>query len=303
MENNMVKIAALDLGSNSTRLLIADVSEEKFNTLERSHVVTKMAEGLEENGFISDEARKRVIKTLKIFLKQIKKHEVVEVFAVGTAAMRDSSNTDEFIDEIKRKLDIEVEIITGQQEGIITSLGVHHFMDNLQNYLIVDIGGRSTEFIYEDNKKVVSHSLDLGVVTLTEKYFSELPANRENILKAEQEVIEKISNLKISNNKLLIGVSGTATSLGAIYLEQDRFNEDPIHNIEISQLELTNIKNIVQKLSEPEIITKFNGLDPKRAKTITSGIVILENIMKRYENPSIIISKNDILEGLILKKY
>ena len=299
----MVKIAALDLGSNSTRLLIADVSEEKFNTLERLHVVTKMAEGLEENGFISDEARKRVIKTLKIFLKQIKKHEVVDVFAVGTAAMRDSSNTDEFIDEIKRKLDIEVEIITGQQEGIITSLGVHHFMDNLQNYLIVDIGGRSTEFIYEDNKKVVSHSLDLGVVTLTEKYFSELPANRENILKAEQEVIEKISNLKISNNKLLIGVSGTATSLGAIYLEQDRFNEDPIHNIEISQLELTNIKNIVQKLSEPEIITKFNGLDPKRAKTITSGIVILENIMKRYENPSIIISKNDILEGLILKKY
>jgi exopolyphosphatase/guanosine-5'-triphosphate,3'-diphosphate pyrophosphatase len=303
MENNMVKIASLDLGSNSTRLLIADVSEEKFNTLERSHVVTKMAEGLEENGFISDEARKRVIKTLKTFLKQIKKHEVVEVFAVGTAAMRDSSNTDEFIDEIKKKLDIEVEIITGQQEGIITSLGVHHFMDNLQNYLIVDIGGRSTEFIYEDNNKVVSHSLDLGVVTLTERYFSELPANRENILKAEQEVIEKISNLKISNNKLLIGVSGTATSLGSIYLEQDRFNEDPIHNIEIRQLELTNIKNIVQKLSEPEIITKFNGVDPKRAKTITSGIVILENIMKRYENSSIIISKNDILEGLILKKY
>jgi exopolyphosphatase/guanosine-5'-triphosphate,3'-diphosphate pyrophosphatase len=303
MENNMVKIASLDLGSNSTRLLIAEVSEEKFNTLERSHVVTKMAEGLEENGFISDEARKRVIKTLKTFLKQIKKHEVVEVFAVGTAAMRDSSNTDEFIDEIKKKLDIEVEIITGQQEGIITSLGVHHFMDNLQNYLIVDIGGRSTEFIYEDNNKVVSHSLDLGVVTLTEKYFTELPANRENILKAEQEVIEKISNLKISNNKLLIGVSGTATSLGSIYLEQDRFNEDPIHNIEIRQLELTNIKNIVQKLSEPEIITKFNGVDPKRAKTITSGIVILENIMKRYENSSIIISKNDILEGLILKKY
>ena len=299
----MVKIASLDLGSNSTRLLIAEVSEEKFNTLERLHVVTKMAEGLEENGFISDEARKRVIKTLKTFLKQIKKHEVVEVFAVGTAAMRDSSNTDEFIDEIKRKLDIEVEIITGQQEGIITSLGVHHFMDNLQNYLIVDIGGRSTEFIYEDNNKVVSHSLDLGVVTLTERYFSELPANRENILKAEQEVIEKISNLKISNNKLLIGVSGTATSLGSIYLEQERFNEDPIHNIEISQLELTNIKNIVQKLSEPAIITKFNGVDPKRAKTITSGIVILENIMKRYENSSIIISKNDILEGLILKKY
>ena len=299
----MVKIAALDLGSNSTRLLIADVSGEKFNTLERLHVVTKMAEGLEENGFISDEARKRVIKTLKTFLKKIKKHDVVEVFAVGTAAMRDSSNTDEFIDEIRRKLDIEVEIITGKQEGIITSLGVHHFIDNLQNYLIVDIGGRSTEFIYEDNNKVISHSLDLGVVTLTEKYFTELPTNRDNIVKAEQEVMDALSNLKIPNGKLLIGVSGTATSLGAIHLEQDRFDEDAIHNIEISQLDLINIKNIVQKLSEPEIITKFNGVDPKRAKTITSGIVILENIMKRYENSSIIISKNDILEGLILKKY
>ncbi len=299
----MVKIAALDLGSNSTRLLIADVSGEKFNTLERLHVVTKMAEGLEENGFISDEAKKRVIKTLKTFLKKIKKHEVVEVFAVGTAALRDSTNTDEFIDEIRRKLDIEVEVITGQQEGIITSLGVNHFMDNLQNYLIVDIGGRSTEFIYEDNNKVISHSLDLGVVTLTEKYFSELPTNKDNIVKAEQEVMDALSNLEIPNAKLLIGVSGTATSLGAIHLEQDRFDEDAIHNIEISQLELTNIKNTVKKLSEPEIITKFNGVDPKRAKTITSGIVILENIMKRYENSSIIISKNDILEGLILKKY
>ena len=299
----MVKIAAIDLGSNSTRLLIADILGEEFHILEKSHVVTKMAEGLEENGFISDDSRKRVIKTLKTFLKQIKKHEVSQVFAVGTAAMRDSTNTNEFIDEIKRKIDIEVEVITGQQEGIITSLGVLHFMENLQNYLIVDIGGRSTEFIYEDNNKVISHSIDLGVVTLTEKYFSELPATKEKIIKAEQEVLEKLNNLKIPNSKLLIGVAGTATSLGSIYLKQDRFDESEVHNIEISQLELINIKNTIRDFNEPEIIIKFKGVDPKRAKTITSGIVILENIMKRYENSSIIISKNDILEGLILKKY
>ena len=299
----MVKLAAIDLGSNSTRLLIADILGEEFNILEKSHVVTKMAEGLEENGFISDDSRKRVIKTLKTFLKQIKKHEVSQVFAVGTAAMRDSTNTNEFIDEIKRKIDIEVEVITGQQEGIITSLGVLHFMENLQNYLIVDIGGRSTEFIYEDNNKVISHSIDLGVVTLTEKYFSELPATKDKIIKAEQEVLEKVNNLKIPNSKLLIGVAGTATSLGSIYLEQDRFDESEVHNIEISQLELINIKNTIRDFNEPEIIIKFKGVDPKRAKTITSGIVILENIMKRYENSSIIISKNDILEGLILKKY
>ena len=299
----MVKLAAIDLGSNSTRLLIADILGEEFNILEKSHVVTKMAEGLEENGFISDDSRKRVIKTLKTFLKQIKKHEVSQVFAVGTAAMRDSTNTNEFIDEIKRKIDIEVEVITGQQEGIITSLGVLHFMENLQNYLIVDIGGRSTEFIYEDNNKVISHSIDLGVVTLTEKYFSELPATKDKIIKAEQEVLEKVNNLKIPNSKLLIGVAGTATSLGSIYLEQDRFDESEVHNIEISQLELINIKNTIRDFNEPEIIIKFKGVDPKRAKTITSGIVILENIMKRYENSSTIISKNDILEGLILKKY
>ena len=176
-------------------------------------------------------------------------------------------------------------------------------MENLQNYLIVDIGGRSTEFIYEDNNKVISHSIDLGVVTLTEKYFSELPATKEKIIKAEQEVIEKLNNLKIPNSKLLIGVAGTATSLGSIYLKQDRFDESEVHNIEISQLELINIKNTIRDFNEPEIIIKFKGVDPKRAKTITSGIVILENIMKRYENSSIIISKNDILEGLILKKY
>ena len=274
----MVKIAAIDLGSNSTRLLIADILEEEFNILEKSHVVTKMAEGLEENGFISDDSRKRVIKTLKTFLKQIKKHEVSQVFAVGTAAMRDSTNTNEFIDEIKRKIDIEVEVITGQQEGIITSLGVLHFMENLQNYLIVDIGGRSTEFIYEDNNKVISHSIDLGVVTLTEKYFSELPATKDKIIKAEQEVLEKVNNLKIPNSKLLIGVAGTATSLGSIYLKQDRFDESEVHNIEISQLELINIKNTIRDCNDPAIRIKFKGVDPKRAKTITSLISSGESI-------------------------
>ena len=218
----MVKIAAIDLGSNSTRLLIADILGEEFNILEKSHVVTKMAEGLEENGFISDDSRKRVIKTLKTFLKQIKKHEVLQVFAVGTAAMRDSTNTNEFIDEIKRKIDIEVEVITGQQEGIITSLGVLHFMENLQNYLIVDIGGRSTEFIYEDNNKVISHSIDLGVVTLTEKYFSELPATKDKIIKAEQEVLEKVNNLKLHLSPLYKSLLGP----NEILLVQMRVQQD-----------------------------------------------------------------------------
>mgnify|MGYP001384440046 FL=1 len=299
----MVKLASIDLGSNSTRLLIAELNNQEFNVLHRIHVVTKMSENLEQTGEISSAAVKRVYSALRTFKKLIIKNNVDEVFVIGTAALRDSKNADELIENIRKKFDFEIDVLSGHDEGITTSLGVLHFMENIENFLIVDIGGRSTEFIYEFENKIISQSLNLGVVTLSEKYFSKLPSEQKLLDKARFDIETELSNLNINDKKNVIGVSGTALSLASIFLDQQFFDEEKLHGVQIDLQNVGNINSRLLNLNEAEIITKFKGVDPKRAATITSGIFLLEIILNHYSNSPIIISKYDILEGLILRKY
>ncbi len=299
----MVKLASIDLGSNSTRLLIAELNNQEFNVLHRIHVVTKMSENLEQTGEISSAAVKRVYSALRTFKKLIIKNNVDEVFVIGTAALRDSKNADELIENIRKKFDFEIDVLSGHDEGITTSLGVLHFMENIENFLIVDIGGRSTEFIYEFENKIISQSLNLGVVTLSEKYFSKLPSEQKLLDKAKFDIETELSNLNINDKKNVIGVSGTALSLASIFLDQQFFDEEKLHGVQIDLQNVGNINSRLLNLNEAEIITKFKGVDPKRAATITSGIFLLEIILNHYSNSPIIISKYDILEGLILRKY
>ena len=299
----MVKLASIDLGSNSTRLLIAEVDDQGFNVLIRKHVVTKMSENIEQTGVISTEAFKRVNSTLRDFKKLLIANDVDDIFVVGTAALRDAKNSDEIIQNIRKKYDFEVEVLSGHEEGITTSIGVLHFMQNTENFLIIDIGGRSTEFIYEFENKIISKSLNLGVVTLSEKYFSNLPIGQELIDEAKLKIETELSQLDIKDKKNVIGVSGTALSLASIFIDQQNFNEEELHEIKIDIDNIQEINKRILKMTEAEIITKFRGIDPKRASTITSGIFLLEIILSHYSNSPIIISKNDILEGLILKKY
>ena len=299
----MVKLASIDLGSNSTRLLIAELNNQEFNVLHRIHVVTKMSENLEQTGEISSAAVKRVYSALRTFKKLIIKNNVDEVFVIGTAALRDSKNADELIENIRKKFDFEIDVLSGHDEGITTSLGVLHFMENIENFLIVDIGGRSTEFIYEFENKIISQSLNLGVVTLSEKYFSKLPSEQKLLDKARFDIETELSNLNINDKKNVIGVSGTALSLASIFLDQQFFDEEKLHGVQIDLQNVGNINSRLLNLNEAEIITKFKGIDPKRAATITSGIFLLEIILNHYSNSPIIISKYDILEGLILRKY
>ena len=131
----MVKLASIDLGSNSTRLLIAEVDDQGFNVLIRKHVVTKMSENIEQKGVISTEAFKRVNSTLRDFKKLLIANDVDDVFVIGTAALRDAQNSDEIIENIRTKYNFEVEVLSGHEEGITTSVGVLHFMQNIENFL------------------------------------------------------------------------------------------------------------------------------------------------------------------------
>jgi exopolyphosphatase/guanosine-5'-triphosphate,3'-diphosphate pyrophosphatase len=299
----LVKVASIDLGSNSTRMLIAEITNGTLTTIYKEHQVTRMADKLSESKIISKEATKRVLKVLAGYFKTINKNNVENIQIVGTAALRDATNSQEIIQLIEKKFGIEVDIVSGEEEGVLTSVGVLNSLGSLENFLIVDIGGRSTEFIYDDDKKIVSKSINIGVVSLSELFFDKIPPPEKSVLLAKEYIDNNLLESNLFHGRLLVGVAGTFTSLASIFLEQTQFNEKEIHLTELKNEDVFKISNELLHLNEPQIITKYKGLDPKRAKTIQAGILLAKEIISKYNVNSIKVSNSDILEGLILKKY
>ena len=273
----MVEIGALDCGSNSTRLLISTVENGTLENLYKEHQVTRLSDSIDKTGRISDDSKKRFFKVLRKYMRKIEEYEVQEVFCIGTAVFRNSKNSDEVIDEVKKRFNLDIKIISGEEEGLLTSLGVQSSFKNLQNYLIVDIGGQSTELITDIENKLDIQSEDIGVVSMSENYFTENPISIDKERNATN-YFNDIFHDKDYGHRQLIGVSGTFTSLGSIYLNQKKYDENEIDKVIISYDSVKNIYEDLKTLSVPKIISEYPSLDPKRAVTITSGLFLVINL-------------------------
>ncbi len=298
----MVEIGAIDCGSNSTRLLISRVENGKLENLHKDHQVTRLSDSIDKTGRISDDSKKRFFKVLRRYLKKTEEYKVQEVFCIGTAVFRNSNNSDEVIDEVKKRFNLEIKMISGEEEGLLTSLGVHSSFENLQNYLIVDIGGQSTELITDIDNKLNIQSENIGVVSLSENYFIENPINIDKERDAKN-FFNDLFQDEDYGHRQLIGVSGTFTSLGSIYLNQKIYDENEIDKVIISYDSVENIYEDFKTLTVPQIINAYPSLDPKRAVTMTSGLFLVKNLLKKYKITQLKVSKSDILEGLILKYF
>lgn len=276
----MVKVAAIDCGSNSTRLLIAEVRAGELFPLFKTHKVTKTSEGLESSNEISKDAKNRLIKILREYLKRINTENVDQIFITGTAVFRDANNSDEVIEEIRKKLDLEIQVISGQEEGYLTSLGVLSSNTINNDFFIVDIGGRSTELIYDSENRTNVHSLDLGVVSLTERISNVNPMSEADRNEGDN-LIRQSLDLEIDTKNIsMIGVSGTFTSIASIYLGQKIYNEEEIHLTTLNNSWIQDLSSQLNQMTEAQIISSYPSLDPKRAKTLSTGVLIVCNIMK-----------------------
>ena len=228
----MVKVAAIDCGSNSTRLLISNVENGRLENLLKQHEVTKLSENLIKTNVITDDSKKRFYKVLRKYLKIIDNNNVEEVFCIGTAALRNSRNSDEIIDDVKSKFKLDLKIISGEEEGYLTGIGVQSSFEDLENYLIVDIGGQSTELIYDIDKRVNVDSKEIGVVMMNENFLNQNPISAVHEDNAIQ-FFDKIFYASDFSDRNFIGVSGTFTSVGSMYLNQTKYNEDEIDKTDI----------------------------------------------------------------------
>ena len=298
-----MKFGAIDIGTNSMRLLIAEYKDGKLVNRKKYINTTRIGQEVDKQGYIKDSAIKRNIKALVEFSNICKEEYCNKIYCIGTSALRDSKNKDIFIELAKDKAGIDVEIISGEKESNLGFLGVLEGVGKEEDILVIDIGGGSTEFIIGNKGGIIfSKSENVGALRMTEKFLHQDPINDEEFNSMCNFIYDKLKDtleyIKKDGIKKVVGIGGTITSLSAINQELEVYSMEKIHNSKIS---LSELELILQNLKKMTLNDKksLKGLQPKRADIITAGVEILHTIMKNIEINEIIVSEYDNLEGLM----
>jgi exopolyphosphatase/guanosine-5'-triphosphate,3'-diphosphate pyrophosphatase len=294
----MTRIAVVDIGSNSTRLLIADVDESGATQVERRTNVTRLADGVDRTGRLSDEAISRVDSVLADYHKLIDEHQADTTIGVLTSAVRDAANGLEFVARVRDVYGIDARVLPGNEEARLTFLGATAGRTDIDHVAVVDIGGGSTEIIAGSR---FSTSLQLGVVRFTERHLHHdppEPAELQRLTAAVREVLDAALPARLGV-ETLIAVAGTATSAAAIAHDVEPYDPDKIHGSRITAGDLEEILARLAILPNAER-REVRGLHPDRAPTIVAGIVILLETVRAFGLDEIEISEHDLLVGAAL---
>ncbi len=300
-----MKIGTIDIGTNSMRLLIADYNNNKIENRKKFINTTRIGQGVDKEGYITKEALERNLKALKEFSDKCKEEECEKVYCMGTSALRDSKNGQEFVNEAKKLTDIDVKIICGEEESNLGFMGVLEGTegDKKEDILVIDIGGGSTEFIVGNEEGIkFCKSENVGALRMTEKFITTDPINDEEFNDMtsfiEDTISSTIDTIKTMNISKLVGIGGAITSLSAMNQQLEVYSMEKVHNSVVTKKDLEKIlQNLkIMTLSDKKTL---KGLQPKRADIITAGVKILHIVMEKLEIEKIMISEYDNLEGLM----
>lgn len=302
-----MRVAVADIGSNSTRLLIADIEHGRVDKeLERRSVVTRLGSGVDRDSRLKDDAMERVYKTLDEFKREIDgKHADIRI-AVLTSAVRDASNGEDFAQTIEDRYKLKPHVLTGDDEAQLTFLGATSERDEQDTTptLVIDIGGGSTELVVGSGHTAKFHvSTQAGVVRQTERHIHHDPPQQQELdelAKDAKATIEAAVPKDIRNAvEHGIAVAGTATSLGAIDQQLDPYDPEKVHGYVLSR---ESAEKILERLAAIPLQERrqTKGLHPDRAPTIVAGVIILLEVMSLFGLGRIEVSEHDILRGAAL---
>jgi exopolyphosphatase/guanosine-5'-triphosphate,3'-diphosphate pyrophosphatase len=302
-----MRTAVVDIGTNSTRLLIADTEDHRVtDELDRESVVTRLGKGVDADGSLNDEAMDRVFSTLEDYRERIDHHDVDRALAVLTSAVRDASNGQEFAQTVRQRFGLEPHILSGEQEARLTFLGAtsERDPDDSTPTLVIDIGGGSTEMVIGTGHEVSFHvSNQTGVVRQTERHIHNDPPTPEEREALAEDVrgifADGVPEDQRRAVEHAIAVAGTATSLGAIAQKLEPYDPDKVHGYLLSAAE---IENMLEELASVplEERRKTPGLHPDRAPTIVAGAIILLETVRLFGLGQVEVSEHDILRGAAL---
>jgi exopolyphosphatase / guanosine-5'-triphosphate,3'-diphosphate pyrophosphatase len=304
-----LRVAVIDIGTNSTRLLVADVTaDDELTERERRTKVTRLGDRLGETGVLGDEAMARVLGTVREYLEVIDDQGVERAVAVLTSAVRDAANGEEFLARVRDESDgLDARVIAGEEEARLTFRGAtsERAAGDAAPTLVIDVGGGSTELVVGSGDEVSFHvSTQAGVVRHTERHLATDPPTRSELRALADDVRETYAQAVPEpvrrTPRAAIAVAGTATSLGAIDLDLEHYSADLVHGHAVP---LTACRTILERLAAlPEAERReVRGLHPDRAPTIVAGVVMVVEALELFDLDAIVVSDHDILRGAALE--
>ncbi len=293
--------AAIDIGTNSTRLLLVNVRADGRLEPEVHHErLTKLGAGLDRSRILSAEAMNRVIETLIDYRTIITKYRVDEVRLFATSATRDAVNKADFISLIKEKTGFECRILSGEHEAKLSFLGLVSDLEIDDPFLVCDVGGGSSEFIFAKNRSMRFYkSLDIGSGRLTRQFLCSDPPTTKEVKRARESAASVLDQFAFDPVKI-IGVGGSAAALALIAAGVSHHEAEMAHHFTLQKSTLAGIVNELAQRSIKER-KKITGLDPDRADVLLGGALIYWEIMDYFKVDSMITSLRDLMYGIFLE--
>lgn len=319
-----MKFAAIDIGTNTLRLLIAEKAPTKhaMKPLGYKRTITRLGGGYTEDKGIDAESAERTFRALEDFKADIDKHEVEpeHIRAVATSVVRKAGNAEWFIEEVKKRTGLIVEVISGVEEARLSFMGVVFVLETRglmdQRRLVMDIGGGSTEFIISSGMEIKAMwSTELGVVALTEKHLQTDPPTKDELSSLGSEVDAGIDDLKRGMGEIeldpgmiskeegfeLVGTAGTITTLAAIGQKLTEYAPHKVNNYILTKVQLKDIYENLLSMPNKERLNII-GIEAGREDLIISGCVVAQKVMDAFGFEFIKVSDGGLLEGIILKE-
>ena len=297
-----MRVAAIDCGTNSIRLLIADVAGNNFREISRDMEIVRLGQGVDKTGQFHLDAIARTLSAVDKYSSEISKRGVEKVRFCATSATRDASNRELFIDGVVERLGITPEVISGEEEAFLSFTGAtKELPDSLAPFLVIDIGGGSTEFVLGNRSVIAAKSVNIGCVRMSERHFLHDPATATEIESARIDIqiaiAEASQHVDIKGAKSLIAVAGTATTVAAAALDLLAYDRHSIHLSRITAEKTHEVSEIFLHMNRTERAA-LRFMHPGRVDVIGAGSLVLSEIIKATGAKEFIASESDILDGM-----
>jgi len=298
------RVAAIDCGTNSLRLLVADVDTVAGTLvdLHRQMEIVRLGEGVDRTGRLGDDALARTFAVCDRYAEILRDLGAQQVRFVATSASRDAENRDDFVSGVLERIGVEPEVVTGDEEARLSFTGATRGLTGAEApYLVVDIGGGSTEFVLGTTEPVAARSVDVGCVRLTERHFTSDPPSRDQIdalvADADAAISRAAEVVPLAEARTLVGLAGSVTTLTAVALGQTEYDASAIHGARISAATVAEWSDRLLAMTHDER-SRIPVIHPGRVDVLNAGVLVLRRILDRTGLPEVLVSEHDILDGI-----
>ncbi|MFD6758925.1 Ppx/GppA phosphatase family protein [Streptomyces roseolus] len=301
----MTRVAGIDCGTNSIRLLVADVHPETgaLVELDRRMTIVRLGQGVDKTGRLAPEALERTFAACREYAEVIRELGAERIRFVATSASRDAENRQDFVDGVVAILGVEPEVISGDQEAAFSFTGATGSLPGDDRRLVVDIGGGSTEFVVGTREVEAARSVDIGCVRLTERHVRHDPVTTEEAEAIRADVRAALdlaaATVPIDSAATLVGLAGSVTTVAALALGLPEYDSAKIHH---SRISAEQVAGITARLlaSTHEERAAIATIHPGRVDVIVAGALVLQEIVERVGAAEVVVSEHDILDGIAL---